>query len=362
MSDNDTSASRDFDKPSKEIALEQIYSATGFTAPANKVVLGVASKLDQFPNVVTDENSFAPADFDPTWGTLYEGENGFIYRRLGLDEIAPNSEIPSVPITYPFTTHQGLNLLNSLLGTQMDETDLEDDTYPSAATPVVLRAKPGSVAWVGTRTVIPVNPSHRFLIADPFLIGFVEWEENGPIPDPLEPYKGLSQTRLVDLINTHNESELIVPSDFTFGKIVTIYTPQYNTRVRIKPQDTGTYVEQDVFYNRLDISVLNNLPPGTIKHVAITQLPFTIHGILPAINTALGLNLTTAEVFDAEYTEQKPKYTLQVRSNQLAWMPSSFEFTADFSFIYVGRTMEDGSPRVMEDGSPRDMETPTGMA
>lgn len=357
MSDNETQASRDFDKPSKEIALEQIFEATGYKAPVNRITLGYATVVDQFPENLADENSFAPADFDPNYGTWFVGDNGFIYRRLFLSEIVTSGDIPSVPITYPFTTYEGLNLLNSLLGTQMDETDLENDTYPNAQTPVVLRAKPGSLAWIGQRTVVPVNPSHRFLVANPFLMGFVEWVQNGPIPDPLEPYNGLSKDRLVALINEHNNSSLVEGVDFTFGKIVTIYTPEYNTRVRIKPTDTGQYVEQDVFYNRLDISALTRLPPGTIKHVQITQLPFTIHGILPAINEALGLNLTTAEVFDSIHTVEQETYTLQVRSNQLAWMPSSYEFTADFSQVYVGRTMEDGSPRVMEDGSPRDMET-----
>ena len=357
MSDIDTSASRDFDKPSKEIALEQIYRATGYKAPPAKVTLGQASVLDQFPTVASDENSFVPFDIDPLEDSRFVGDNGFIYRRLSLSEVSPNADIPSVPLSYPFTTHSALALLNSLMGTQLDTSDVENDTYTSSATPVVLRAKPNSVAWVGTKTLAPVNPSHQFLVPNPFLTGFVEYVAEEPLPDPLEPYEGLSRDRLVALINKNLDfgDQIVYGVDFTFGKITTIYTPEYNTRVRLKPTNSGAFVEQDIFYNRLDIDALSRLPAGTIQPVDVS-LPFTIHGVLPAINAALGLDLLASEVFDATHTQAQATYTLQVRSNQYAWMPSSYEFTPNILVINVGRQLEDGSARTMEDGSPREME------
>lgn len=174
MSDNEQSASRDFDKPSKEIALEQIYEATGYKVPASKITLYAASVLDQFPEVFTDENTFAPADIDPLEDARFNGENGFIYRRLDLREIIPSVGINNVPIEYPFKVWDALPLLNSLLGTQLDTTDLENDEFTDPLVPVTLRAAEGSLAWIGTKVVNPIGPG-QFLIPNPFLPGFVEY-------------------------------------------------------------------------------------------------------------------------------------------------------------------------------------------
>lgn len=172
MSDQDN-AVRNFDVPSKELALEQIFNATGYLVPTNKIEFGFPELIDVFPDVPTDENSFIPAVIDPLEDARFNGDNGFLYRRLRLDELPNNDDIPSVPITYPFSVHEQLALINSFLGTQLDETDLENDTFTQA--PVILRVKVGSLAWIGDRVAAPINPGHHYLINQPVLPGFTEY-------------------------------------------------------------------------------------------------------------------------------------------------------------------------------------------
>lgn len=340
----------DYDKPSKEIALQQIFIATGYTAPAAKVTFGAASELDPFPAVPTDENTFVPFDIDPLEDSRFVGDNGFLYQRLDLSIITPAADIPSVPLEYPFTTHEALPLLNSLMGTQLDENDVENDTHTNPAIPVKLRAKKTSIAWVGEKEVNPVG-NHQFLVANPMLTGFVEVLTN----PPAQPYLGTSNARLVALINAHTGQSYVEGVDFTFGKITTVNGPTYNTRIRLKPVNPA-YSEQDLYYTRLSIQAIARRPSATLGNVEIASLPFSIHNELADINAALGLNLTTAEVFNTTYATEQATYTLQVRSGaSVAWVPSSYNFAATV-LPPIGREMEDGTARTMEDGSPREME------
>lgn len=342
----------DYDKPSKEIAMQQIYIATGYKAPTAKVTFGAASELDPFPAVPTDENTFVPFDIDPLEDSRFVGDNGFLYQRLDLSIITPAEDIPSVPLEYPFTTHEALPLLNSLLGTQLDENDVENDTHTNPAIPVKLRAKKTSIAWVGEKEVNPVDDDNQFLVRNPVLPGFVEVPAN----PPAQPYLGTSNARLVALINAHTGQDYVEGVDFTFGKITTVNGPNYNTRIRIKPVNVEVYSEQDLYYNRLSIQALTRRPSATLGTVEIASLPFSIHDELADINAALGLNLTAAEVFNTTYTSEQATYTLQVRSGaSVAWAPSSYNFAATV-LPPIGREMEDGTARTMEDGSPREME------
>lgn len=359
MSDQD----RNFDAPSKDLALQQIFNATGYLVPASKIDFGHPEVVDPFPRVDVDENTFVPAEIDPFENARFNGDNGFLYRRMSLDELPANPSIPSIPVVYPFKVHDVLPLISSFLGTQLDETDVENDEF--AAAPVVLRVKEGSLAWIGKRTIVPVNPNHQYLVKNPFLNGFKEYVWEDPLPEPLKPYLGLSKTRLVALINENVLAQvpatpaIVEGTDFTFGNITTIFTDEYNTRIRLRPVNTGLYVEQDLFYNRLSLEVLTRLPAGAITPVDILQVPFTIHGILAKINQALDLNLLASEVVNTHYATREDTYRVQVLSGaSLAWLPSYFDFTANHTVPENARLLEDGTPRLLEDGSFRLLEDP----
>jgi len=148
------------------------------------------------------------------------------------------------------------------------------------------------------------------------------------------PYLGLSAQRLTDWINSDNSTSYQLGVDFTFSGPA-LYTDSLgrNTKVTMQPADSTKYASTDIHYWRLPLTILNNLPQGNVNPVPIPQLPFSIHGILDAINTALGLNLTPDEVPDQTFTTELASYPLHINDAvSLAWIDSDFQFQPQFMF------------------------------
>jgi len=148
------------------------------------------------------------------------------------------------------------------------------------------------------------------------------------------PYAGLSGKRLEALIRAKNDPNLTAGVDYTYG-LPQAYSDSEgrNTKVTLTPVNHNRYGSpQDVFYHRLDLAVLGNLPPGYIRPVYIPNYPFSIHDVLPKINHYLGLNLTTDEVENTTYFTEQDTYRLKaVESNSLAWI-GSYQFAVHFSW------------------------------
>jgi hypothetical protein len=146
----------------------------------------------------------------------------------------------------------------------------------------------------------------------------------------LTPYIGLSNLRLTAMVNKDNNKTLTEGVDFTYGEIVAIIGRDgRNAMVRLTPVAGSGYPSaQEIQYWRLGIDALGRLPAGSTDSVPVPRLPFNIHGILPVINTALGLNLRPAEVEDSIYTEEAPSYALKIVDGSLAWFPSTYNFPA----------------------------------
>lgn len=145
----------------------------------------------------------------------------------------------------------------------------------------------------------------------------------------VKPYSGLSSDRLTELINSDNRSALVEGVDFTYGNPIGYSGPaNRNTQVTITPVSGAKYKgPKDLHYRRLELSVLDNLPPGSVAKVEIPSLPFSIHGILNEINIALGLNLTVDEVHDATFDEKLPEYPLRINEDiSLAWLDVDYQF------------------------------------
>jgi hypothetical protein len=144
-----------------------------------------------------------------------------------------------------------------------------------------------------------------------------------------KPYGGLSNDRLTALINRDNQKTLVEGVDFTFGTPSDYSDSQgRNTQVTITPVPGKKYKgPADLHYKRLPLLVLDDLSSGYIVKVQIPGLPFSIHGMLSAINTALGLNLIEDEVQDVEYTEKLAEYPLRINQGiSLAWVDSEYQF------------------------------------
>lgn len=148
----------------------------------------------------------------------------------------------------------------------------------------------------------------------------------------VKPYSGLSTTRLTNLINKDNGTKLRLGRDFTFGPIASYNDANgRNTRVTLTPTIGSPYLApQEVHYWRLGLDALTRLPAGSLGRVQIQELPFSIHDLLPQINTALGLDLTADEVENTVHSVQQAKYRITIKPNaSYAWLPSYFDFDAD---------------------------------
>lgn len=174
----------------------------------------------------------------------------------------------------------------------------------------------------------------------------------------VKPYSGTSAARLATIINQSNLSNFNLGVDYTLGTPVpSVGANGRNTSLVFTPTNFQVYQPQTIRYTRLSLAVLGNLPSEEILPVTITQVPFTIVGILPAINEALGLNLQASEVYNEQFTTVLPTYRLKIRDNNasLAWVDSEFYFTANHQRAQL---LEDGTPRLLEDGSILMLEDP----
>ncbi len=147
-----------------------------------------------------------------------------------------------------------------------------------------------------------------------------------------KPYGGTSAARLTALVNVMNASSLVYGLDITFNGPV-VYTGEghenHNTQVSVIPlRNVGRYSAADVFYDRLPITALNQLPEGFINPVEIHSVPFSVHGILPRINAALGLDLMPGEVENVTYEEFQDSFTLTIKEGSLGWLPSAIDVAA----------------------------------
>lgn len=139
-----------------------------------------------------------------------------------------------------------------------------------------------------------------------------------------KPYQGSSEQRLVDLINSDNNTNLVLGVDYTFGEL-SEYSDAAgrNTQIVLLPlPPSGHKKEQTVFYRRLPIDVLADLPSEMVEAVPV-NIPFTIHEVLPEINNKLGLALTEEEVVDATYDTGHARYPLVISAGSKAWLGGS---------------------------------------
>lgn len=151
--------------------------------------------------------------------------------------------------------------------------------------------------------------------------------------DSSTPYAGESPQRLTDLINSDNGTSLQLGVDFTFGP-PSAYSDRLgrNTKVSMIPVPGSPWTHNEVIhYTRLALTVLNDLPSGWVKAVEIQSVPFTLSGMLQAINEALGLNLSVDEIVDTVYDNAQGSYRLPINNAaSLAWIDSEFSFKATF--------------------------------
>lgn len=170
-----------------------------------------------------------------------------------------------------------------------------------------------------------------------------------------KPYQGLSNNRLTELINKDNNTTLVEGVDFNYGTLsVKASSGGRNTSIELNPADTNQFTPVTVNYTRLQIGVLDLLPKEMKDYVNLPSLPVSTHDILEEINRALGLNLTTSEVQNIEYTDNAAKLPLTILAGSLAWLPSTYYFKVRTEDMILS---ENGDPLLTENGFPFELES-----
>jgi len=154
-------------------------------------------------------------------------------------------------------------------------------------------------------------------------------------------------------MNTVNQSAYELNTDFDIIKITagaplagTNTTLQYESKVEGR-------VSGVVYYNRLPISVLQSRTD--LDQVDVSSFPTSIHELLPKINLALGLDLTTDEVNDAIITDARMTYRLTISQNSPAWLPGSYyDFQTTLQNVILD---ESGNVLLTEAGLPIELES-----
>lgn len=343
---------KNFDRTSLDIAIDMIYVFNGCRLIKEKITLGTPIPLDQRPELPDDPNTFIPLrvkeEIDYRFDIKIQN-NGIMYRRLHLSEIKDINEIEVAIEDFPFKVSDVLDQINGLLKVKLTLDDVEDTVFESLEQGFTLTIKPTSLAWIGSLQLKDVvTRTKENLFTELLLSDFKPYQ--GPTTEVVKPYEGADFNRLSDKLNELNSTNHQYFDDYTFGTpILDNSIPGYNTQVDIHPQDKFKYNTQTLKYNRLSLSILNNLPEGWITPVRLTKIPFTIHEMLSVINFHLGLTLQASEVENTTYTSEQSEYTLRISSStsSLAWTKSSYSFKA----YVVGsgeRYTEDGVLRLTE--------------
>lgn len=171
----------------------------------------------------------------------------------------------------------------------------------------------------------------------------------------IKPYFGLSKDRLVNLINSDNQTSLELGVDFDFGSLSSISgNGGRNTTIELLSANQGSFTNTNVNYTRLLISVLGLLPATEIDYVNLPKLPTSTHAVLEEINRALGLSLEATEVEDITYSEANVQYPLTIKAGSMAWLPSTYYFKARTEDMML---TESNDPLLTEYGFPFELET-----
>lgn len=183
----------------------------------------------------------------------------------------------------------------------------------------------------------------------------------------VKPYGGNSASRLANLIKSANPKLNRPDVSFEFGMPVAVQG-WLNTTLFIRPiinsslskcsnVDPPPALFEEIKYRRLSLDVLKMLPECELLPVDDITLPFSIHEILPQINSALGLDLTPEEVVNHRYENAALTYKLEIVNDaNLCWVRSHYMFETILGFGTNTRLLEDGSVRGNESGTPRIIE------
>mgnify|MGYP001070252121 CR=1 FL=1 len=135
-------------KTSRSILLDLIYASLGARLLPDDITWGEPEAYEPYPDddFKRDTRLQLIASDDAKY---VKGRKSVTYRRLRLAQLESVSQNVVTSRGFPFSTYEVLDQLNLIYGVMLEEDDVYDIQYTHMAGPFVLRAKPGSLAWVG---------------------------------------------------------------------------------------------------------------------------------------------------------------------------------------------------------------------
>ncbi|MDD2879683.1 MAG: hypothetical protein PHQ58_04535 [Rhodoferax sp.] len=164
---------RNYDKPTKELALEQIALATKYRIPSNKIMFGKPKEMDIVPGDANDENTFVSARVADGYPADENRTVNFFYHREDISVLYPADPLPIEPAAYPFNLYDVLPQINVLLGAQLGKDDVINDTFYNDN--ITLRAAASSLMWIGSKTFNIGNVEKKLLLDNNTTIGFLQY-------------------------------------------------------------------------------------------------------------------------------------------------------------------------------------------
>jgi hypothetical protein len=149
-----TAVSHPFDRPTEEILMDLIYRFNQYRTPLDKIRFGNPEKLDIYPGILTDENTFVPTKVVELYDDRFDGRNGFLYRRISLTELVEDMSVVFDVPPFPFRMSVLLPFLNQKFHVQLTKREIKDTLVRSPAD-FVLYANQYSLVWIDQ---VPFSP------------------------------------------------------------------------------------------------------------------------------------------------------------------------------------------------------------
>lgn len=140
-------------RPAKLILLDLIEVFLNQRIPPNHITFGKAVAVDPLPVDPTNEDSFVFAEFDPAYDYRFPGVDGFLYRRVDLSALQPGEQLQVIAPEFPFTTHDVLAQINTVLGTALTTDDLINEVFNVGSAELRITASLNAWCWQGNLAV-----------------------------------------------------------------------------------------------------------------------------------------------------------------------------------------------------------------
>ncbi len=145
-----------YKKTSKAIALDQIERYSGVAYEESKIKLGKPKVLDLRVDITDDENTFINVDFSDGKDTIITDENGFIYRRLMLDDILNGKSFTTYK-SFPLTVWDVLDDINREHDLSLVSADVINRRIDNPTVPFSFRVSRDNPAWISGDINMSIN-------------------------------------------------------------------------------------------------------------------------------------------------------------------------------------------------------------